>query len=215
VEPDQFQALQAAIESTGQTDALAKAALVATVLAMVATAVLAACAVLALVYAKGQLDEIVKANRDAARTEKARFLFNLDEMFENTHFSGSRVALYQHVEAMRAEVRAQFPNAKHDEQNKRMMDLSSKALFKLMHEDSTRYTEIMKVCGFFETLEILIKNGFIDPEHVIDLYGPAIISAGDACCDHIAKRREMNPIGDRALYENFDKLIQRVRPAAG
>jgi hypothetical protein len=179
--------------------------------AMAATVVLAVCAIAALVYSKGQLDQIVKSNRDAAQTERARFLFNVDEMFENWHFASSRAAFAGEIEGIWTSVRGDYKDAPSNIQTAQFKDRFSKRLFHLMENDTRQYTRLMKLCGFFETLEILIKNGFIDEAHVIDLYRPALVRVADACTDHIQKRREMDPERDRALFENFLALATRAR----
>tara|TARA_Y100000815_G_C13289561_1_gene480247 strand:+ start:610 stop:1164 length:555 start_codon:yes stop_codon:yes gene_type:complete len=178
---------------------------------MLATVVLAFSAVIALLYTRGQVSALVSAHKQALKTEKGRFLFDLDRMYEDTHFANSRVALYDHIDKIRVDLRKRFPNASHEDQNEMMKEESSKLLFKLMQSNGEEYTQIMKMCGFFETLSFFIKRGYIDYQDVIELYGPALISVVDSCSSHIAKRREMNPVGDTRLYENIDALIERAR----
>lgn len=206
----QFEALRSAIEGVGAPGWVAWLGLVAAGLSMGATAVLAVCAVAALTYAKGQLQQIVAANKDAATTERARFLFNVDEMFENSHFAASRAAFAAEMESIESEIRAQAKDASLEDQKRFMKEKFSKLLFDLMENNTRKYTRLMKLCGFFETLEVLIKNGFVEERHVIDLYHPAIVRVSEACTSHIIKRREMDPVRDRALYENFLALAKRA-----
>ncbi len=200
----QFEAVLTAIRQSGETGIVA-------IVTMAATVVLAGCAIAALAYSKGQLDLIVKTNRDTAQTERARFLFNVDEMFENWHFASSRASFAQEIETVWAAVRNEYKDAPSSIQTAQFKDRFSKRLFHLMENDTRQYTRLMKLCGFFETLEVLIKNGFIDEKHVVDLYRPAIVRVGEACGDHIQKRREMDPDRDRALFENFLALVERAR----
>ena len=147
MDAEQFEAILAAIE-------LASQASFVDWLTMIASVILASCAILALAYAKGQLDEIVKANKEIARTDRARFLLNVDEMFENWHFANSRAAFAKEMQEIQQRVDEEHAGKHTGAKREIVNEIFSGRLFELKQSNTRQYTKLMKLCGFFETLVV-------------------------------------------------------------
>lgn len=187
---------------------------IASILSDVGTVILACCGIWVLIVAVGQLKALLLANQEALKTERARFLFNVDEMFENWHFSVSRAAFAEAVEAIIEEVDQNHKGKPLEERRKIQSARFSEVLFALKRENPRQYTRIMKLCGFFETLQILIDEGYIEEAKIIALYEPAILRVAMATEMHIKSRQEADGYIDGKYMENFLKLAKKTREIA-
>lgn len=199
-----METLAQAILQVGEPSSLEIAAQIATVLAVAAAA-------LAAIYAGYQVRELRKANEDALKTEKARFLFMVDSMYEGAELSKARVLFYTKLIEIEKDVAKAHKEKKFIERQKIIHDEFNTALFKAREDRPEDYLYMLKLCGFFETVGVLHFSGYIELKAIVELYGVSIIRVADAMKTHIEKRWEEDRKLENEYMQNFLDLALKVR----
>jgi len=171
--------------------------------------VLVAIALAAAVIGHRQL-RALRAESDArTRIARADFLLQLDQMFESEAIAESRLAfstLLKKVEAEVAAAHAQIAVGSRTFQTEVAKAMARE--LEALHSDKMEdYQKIMKLCGFFETLGVVVARGYVSDEDATQLYGGAILRAHDATHLHIEKRQQSMPPGYLA---NFLSLAAKL-----
>jgi len=154
-----------------------------------------------LLFTVYQIRLIAIESMKRTRHDKATFLYNLDTMFENESFTRNRVAFV----SLRSEVEASIQSTQayldHDSKTEQFALKYCESLQDLKDTDIERYTQIMKLAGFFEAVQVFTIKGQIEKEDVLNLYRAAIVPYYIATYKHIQKRQTDERMPD--LYENF------------
>lgn len=196
--------LAQAILQAGEPSSLEIAAQIAIILAMVAAG-------LAAIYAGYQVQELKKSNEESLKTEKARFLFMVDQMFEGPELSKARVLFYTKLIKIEKDVAETYKQKTIPERKKIIYDKFNTELFKAREDRPEDYLEILKLCGFFETVGVLHLSGYIELNAIVELYGVSIIRVADATETHIKKRWEEDRKLENEYMQNFLDLAKKVR----
>lgn len=141
------------------------------------------------------------------RQGKATFLFELDKMWESKEFAGARTKfdkLRKAVEDWCDQNHAYLDGTGKEE---RIRERMAEVMSKLREENLEEYTDIMKLCGFYETAGMLVERGYVAFEDIYGLYGGSIVRLYSCMRTHIAKRAEGMPPG---YLEYFLKLAKKA-----
>lgn len=196
-----------------------------TVISALANVLLLATAIVAALYARSQvkvasaqlaaardeLTALASSNQEAAATEKARFLFSLDQMFESDIFTQSRAEFSDLLEKHDKAASDAGPALNDRQWAEHVGQAFAATLIAMRSDDRIRYHRVLKLCGFFETVAVLAKDGHVSLASVTDLYGPAIEYLADAVGPYIRKLQKDD--GDARLYVNFLWLAEEVERA--
>lgn len=157
-----------------------------------------------------QLEMIKAANQGTERIAKAAFLFMLDELYEGPIFSKSRKLFIDLLGEVEVEIKANCGYLPANERRVRKHEMFSQKLHQKKTDQNSQYIMIMKLCSFFETLGLFVKNGYVTQEEAIDLYGTAIVMTFNLCKTHIDSRREEDGGTNKTYMENFEFLARRA-----
>ena len=199
-----MKAIAQAILQVGEPNSLEIAALIATILTVVAVA-------LAAIYAGYQVRELRKANEESLKTEKARFLFMVDQMYEGAELSEARVLFYTKLIKIDKNVSETHTQKTLIERQKIIHDEFNTVLFKAREDKPEDYLKMLKLCGFFETVGVLHIAGYIELNAIVELYGISIIRVANAMETHIKKRWEEDRKLENEYMQNFLDLAKKVR----
>lgn len=174
------------------------------------TIVLAAGALVALLFVIYQVREFYRLRQSELRQEKGALLFKIESTFDGREVTNSRIAFMRLWEQVNATVPRE--NLAADKYAILLSEQFSEQLSRLRDEDLEKYTSIMLILGFFETVGVLVAKDYLELSDVSDLYGGAIIHVDHAFREHIRQRAEHAPPG---LYSNILALAASVRELLG
>lgn len=177
-------------------------------------------ALAALAYAKKQIDKAAEAHRTAidaakkaaeaaetsASVAKGQFLFGLDNLFEGTEISEARIKFKKKVDEVRENVKKSHPEWNETDQHEEFKREFERWLHDTRTTSPDAYHKIMKLPGFYETVGLMAKRGYVDVKEVMNLYGPSIIYVAAATEKHIHKRWDEEPRLKKTYMENFLSL---------
>jgi hypothetical protein len=158
-------------------------------------------ALTALVYGGRQLTEMRK-------TTRAAVLLSLDERWENEPMLTCRANLEELIIDVKNEAARIWRGQPESEIRRRSADLYAERLARVAEEDRPRYIQLLRICGFFETVGCVVQSGYIPKEDVLDLLYVSIPTAGQVFRPHIQKLLEEGAPDN--LYENFLWLVEEA-----
>jgi hypothetical protein len=159
-------------------------------------------ALAALVYGGRQLTEMQK-------TTRAAVLLSLDERWENEPMLACRTNLEEMIIEVRVEAAKRWRGQSESEIRRRSGDLYAERLAVMADENRQKYMQLLRICGFFETVGCVVQSGYIPTEDVLDLLRVSIRMAGVVFEPHIKKLLEDGAPSD--FFENFLWLVEEAQ----
>jgi hypothetical protein len=158
-------------------------------------------ALAALIYGGRQLTEMRK-------TTRAAVLLSLDERWENEPMLTCRANLEELIIEVKNEAAKIWLGQPESEIQRRSADLYAERLARVAEENRPRYIQLLRICGFFETVGCVVQAGYIPKEDVLDLLYVSILTAGQVFRPHIRKLLEEGAPDN--LYENFLWIVEEA-----
>jgi hypothetical protein len=177
--------------------------------------VLATVAIIALIYGGRQLAEMREGNRkqtESARNQelqtRAAVLLNLDQRWETEPMLTCRADLDALIVEVKNEAAKLWRGQSDTEILERSAELYAKRFAQMAEEDRTRYAQLMRICGFFETVGCVVRAGYVPKKDVLNLLSISILTAGDVFQPHIRKLVEQG--APKIIYENFLWIVKET-----
>ena len=179
------------------------------VAAYLATIVFASTAIIAAMIARHHWKELREANIAAVKQAKASFLLELDRRFEGEKMIHTREALLEMRDTLTIKISGSHQLLDDHHRTEKLNSEFHKELEKLRISDRSKYTTLMRFCGFFETVGLMVELGYIELEDMIKLFkGP--ILAIDACYRlHISERQKEMGVPE-GLYKHALFLVDET-----
>lgn len=171
-----------------------------TELTIYATLVLAITAVLTLFFVFVQI-------RQQTRQAKASFLFSLDTMWESNEFAVARADFFTLRRDTEKQVERDNKEKPAQQVETLLAEEFSQKLYEMRDADTERYLRLLKLCGFFETAGLLVRQDYVSAYDIIGLYGGSIQRLFEVMDTHLQKRRE-EPGMPKGYFEHFRYLAQ-------
>lgn len=180
------------------------------VAAWIATIIFASTAVVAALIARNHWKELRNANLATVKQAKANFLLELDHRFESYEMTKARDLLNDYCDSIMREV-----TAKHnllDEANRtvKFQEAFADKLNELRREDRKNYTALMRFCGFFETVGLMVKLGYVELGDIVSLFKGPVLDIDRCYRKHIKSRQKETGVPE-GFYENALFLVDRVK----
>jgi hypothetical protein len=173
------------------------------------TLALVGIAIFAAIWAKRQVEAAAKANEHAAHQSKAAFLLELDRRWESREMSMAR-RHFNELEKAATDHMTAFIHMDGHRQKMEREEYYSRTLYTMMNQQTSVYLNLMRICGFWETMGYLVKNKYIPIENIVDLFGGGVISFDDAFRVHLTNRGEEKGVPD-GFFEHALYLATEVR----
>ena len=143
--------------------------------------------------------------RGLTRQTRATALLALDERWEGPEMAVVRADLERIIAAVQAEaVRRSTPQNEVSE-----IDVFPEALEELRRFDPGRHTQLLRICGFFETTAYAAREHYLKTSDLHSLFGSSIRDSGFVFREHIV---ELQKKWERpSLYEHYVWLIDEIR----
>jgi hypothetical protein len=169
-------------------------------------------ALIAAYVARGQLKEMGVYRQQRVRIANAQLLLELDNRWDSKDMHGSRLIFARTHNAITQKVGGDHPIVKDGERKKFIQEAWAEELQKKRGESPQEYAKLMDICGFFETVGLMVDKNYIQFGDVVELFGGPIDNVGTCFGGHIAAReKEMGVLA--GLYKHALNLSRRA--AAG
>lgn len=143
--------------------------------------------------------------RGLTRQTRATALLALDERWEGAEMAGARADLERVIRAVQAEaVRRSTPQNQVSE-----IDVFPEALEELRRLDPGRHTQLLRICGFFETTAYAAREHYLKTSDLHRLFGVSIRDSGFVFHQHIMDLQTR--WGVPKLFEHYVWLLDEVR----
>ncbi len=169
--------------------------------ALSATVVFAVTAIVAAMIARNHWKELREANIAAVKQAKASFLLELDRRFEGEQMFKTREALLELRDTLTIKISGTHQLLDDQHRTEKLKIEFHEELEKLRTSSRPKYTTLMRFCGFFETVGLMVKLGYVGLEDMIELFKGPILAIDTCYRLHISERqKEMGvPVG---LYKH-------------
>lgn len=135
------------------------------VIAVIATALVA----------RSQLKEMSVFRKQRLRILNATLLMELDNRWDSTEMQASRKIFREMKDHLEETVGAANPVAGDHKRIELAKQAWSNALKEKRKNSIDEYSQLMAICGFFETVGLMVKRQYIMTEDVVDLFkGPMV-----------------------------------------
>jgi hypothetical protein len=179
--------------------------------------VLATVAIVALIYGGRQLVEMREGNRkqtESARSQelqtRAAVLLSLDQRWETEPLITCRADLMAPIVEVKSEAAELWRGESDIEILKKSAELYAKRLARMAEENRRRYMQLMRICGFFETVGCVVRAQYVPAHDVLNLLRISILTAGMVFQPYIKRLQDEGAPDD--IYENFLWIVEESRP---
>lgn len=170
-------------------------------------------ALVALVYAKRQVEAALDAGMQERHISQASFLLELDTKWDSHSMEETKDVIMEEHEKIMAEIGGAFPTENDGAKMKRYQDRFTERLRELRTTDQDRYRTAKRMCNFFETVGLMVSLGYIDIELIDELFHGPIIQFDRTFRGHIAELQKETGVPN-GLYEhalNLAVVVSRRR----
>jgi hypothetical protein len=171
---------------------------------------IALAAIFALTHTAHQIGELKQANEDRVRQGNARFVLDLDARYESKDLRDARRKVHGLLWEYTDEASKQMPKGNDEARAQYVRGKFSTELARLRAEKIDEYMDLMLFCGFFESVGLMVKRGYVKFEDIDHLFRGAIHIVDTCFCGHIADRQKETGV-PAGLYENALLLVERVK----
>ena len=124
-------------------------------------------AIIALLYARAQVAEAKINTTIIAQQAQANSLLSLEQRWNSDQVREARKCLVGLASQLRQEVFKEHNHLNDDAAMQKVQSRFTDELSKLMKEDLTgRYVVVLRVFGFFETVGLLVRRGYVSIEDI-------------------------------------------------
>lgn len=169
--------------------------------ALSATVVFSITAIVAAAIARNHWKETREANISAVKQAKASFLLDLDSRFEGEQMFETREALLEMRDTLTIKISGSHQLLDDHHRTQKLNIEFHKELEKLRTSARPKYTTLMRFCGFFETVGLMVKLGYVGREDMIDLFKGPILAIDTCYRFHISERQKEMGVPD-GLYKH-------------
>lgn len=175
--------------------------------------VLVIVAIIAAKLAYDQLSEIRASTQKEVQIANATLLMELDKRWDSDLKAARKIYGFARDE-INLSVSQMYPLARDGEKELRVQEAWTRRLDDMRANNKDDYRELMAIMGFFETVGLMVKLGYISSEPIIELFGGTIANIGKHFDAHLEKRA--NEMGvPNGLFEHARELCKDASAAAG
>jgi hypothetical protein len=155
----------------------------------IAQLIIAALAVVGAFFAWRQLGEMSDYRQQRLRIANATLLLELDHRFDSDTLGDARDTFASMREGINKHV---SENNLHDNEEEKLRKVKaewSARLKKMRNDNDEKYSQLILLGGFFETVGVMVKKNYVAPADALALFGGPIIHFGRGFSLHINERQ--------------------------
>jgi len=159
--------------------------------------------------ARGEADQ-----KRSVEVAKATFLLNLDQQWNSPEMIVSRQEFWTLREHIADVVATKYGGLADGARQTKISELFADELQALRKADLKQYLKIMRMCGFFETVGLVVDRGYVPMDDFKALYQGPIESIGTCFRLHIENRGKESGV-PKGLFEHALSLCDQVTQGRG
>lgn len=184
------------------------------ILAWLATLALVGIAGYALYFTYNQVLAARERNEAAARQARATFLLKLDQRWDGPVLAEARRLVYEIRDDVAKGVANKHPRLDDRARGTKISEGFAERLAALLENDVTKYLSIMHFCGFFETVGLMVRQGYVPIDDITHLFKGPILDVEKCFRAHIEQRQNETGV-PKGLFENALDLVDTIKNAEG
>ena len=163
----------------------------------------------ALWFAYHQVMAARRSNEATLKQAHATFLLELDRRWDSEEMFQCRVQLLIMRDGILARVGAEHARLDDNAKARKIGEEFAKDLKALRDSELENYLVVLRMCGFFETVGLMVKKEYVALDDITSLFKGSIIAMGTYFSRHIEERqKEMGVPG--GFFENALYLVDEV-----
>lgn len=166
-------------------------------------------AVAALLYARGQVHAARDDIEQTLKLSQASFLFNLDQKWDSPEMLESRKIFRNLHSDLTALVASKYPLLDDAHKVVKLGEELVATLDQMRQQDLNNYATVMRVCGFFETVGLMVERGYIPLDEIDGMLRGPILQIKTCFGPHIRVRQNETGV-PAGLYEHALQLADLV-----
>jgi hypothetical protein len=166
----------------------------------------------ALLYARNQVNAARDDIEQQSNLAQATFLFNLDRRWESSEMWNGRKLFRDLNEKLKKTVSGAHPMLGDGQKRERLHEEFAKELANLRATKPEDYMAIMRLCGFFETVGLMVEMGYVPLKEIDELLRGPIMATKHCFGLHIKERQNETGVPN-GLYEhalNLSDMVERL-----
>lgn len=161
------------------------------------------------IFAGWQLWFIRLSHRHETESARAAFLFELDGRWNSDRMVEARRLLVELKAEVEGFIDGHYAGLDKVSKAKKASEEFSKRLQASLVGDRDKYLKYLRIVNYFETVGVMIKNGYVDRAILVDLYLGAILQTAEIFEKHLKRRQE--EANSTKLYEHTMSLFKAAR----
>jgi hypothetical protein len=159
------------------------------------------------IFAGIQLRVIRRSRLETLKTAKATFLLELDRRWDSAEMIQTRERFVRLRDDVKKKVSSENAVENPEERRRVMQEEFHKSLSPMKEINYKEYLSILRMCGFFETVSLMVKREYVDRRDIIDLFrGP--MEQIDMCFPKHIKECQKEVDVTPGLYEHALSLCK-------
>jgi hypothetical protein len=152
----------------------------------------------------------VRHVRSLETASRAELLLNLERQVTNTEMVKAQDYLAQLFSEAKEKIRKEFPDLDHMQMVDKISVECNRALNYMRLYDNKTYHVIFRNCEFFETVGIMVTQGYVDLEDIISRFEVGIERV-HTCCDRHLKERRRESWASQLFFKHIGSLFEKVK----
>lgn len=175
-----------------------------------ATIILVFVAVGALAYAAKEVSAAHTANHLAYLQSKATFLLEVDRRWDSQEMVNSRSLIRTVRDDLMKLVASKYSQLDDAHKAEKLGDEFAKALAEMRKNDPNNYVLMLRYCGFFETVGVMVQREYIPLDDIDALFRGPILAVDTCLRSHISQRQNETGV-PKGLFEHALFLADEIK----
>lgn len=167
-------------------------------------------AISALFFAYHEVSEARTNNRENSLQAKASFLMTLDGRWDSQEMIEARHLFYHRKELVENLVAENHRRLDNEARKSRIQTEFNNQLQEMRENQTEQYTKLLRFCAFFETVGLMVKQGYVDIDEISSLFKGPILDIDRFFRPHIAERQQELGVPS-GLFEHALNLVDSVK----
>lgn len=147
--------------------------------------------------------------RQSTKATNARLMLDLDMRWDSPDMQETRRLFGDTNSDLVAIVSNDFPQANDAAREQKVREKWTEHLRNLREQDVQNYTKLMSMCGFFETVGLMVKKNYVSKSDMLDLFEGPIVAIGRCYGGHIEERSKEMGV-PKGLYEHALEICENA-----
>jgi hypothetical protein len=174
--------------------------------------VLVIVAIATLIYGAAQLREAAASRSQSLKISQATLLLEMDTRWDSEDIKDARALIVAYNEDIGTLVSQNAPLANDAARQALVQQEWSKVLSQLRSSKDHNYGKLIGYCGFFETVGMMVRKGYMSADDVMNLFRGPLLHLDHAFRLHIAEREQETGV-PKGLFEHALNLCDLAKNA--